>query len=110
VDSKRYGLRVDACLFIKGRAPLPRHRRRPSIAAPASALSPTRQVVSVTSSHLGSTAADTAAWRDLLPFGGLSQIEAFEHPAALEVLAVVLATHHGDPMGMIDGEPFPSRS
>ena len=88
------------------------------------------------SSHLVDEAAD--AWRDLLPwatpeerrtlvdsehvaaryFGelarrgldGLSQVEVFEHPAALEALAVVLAEHHGHPMGMIDGGPVPLRS
>ena len=85
-----------------------------------------------------SSAADTAAWRDLLPWatpeerrelldseplaalyfgelarrglGGLRQIEAFEHPAALEALAVVLAMYHGDPMRLMDGEPLPPRS
>jgi len=84
-----------------------------------------------------SPAADTDAWRDLLPWatpeerrelldsedlaalyfgelarrglGGLRQLEAFEHPAAFEALAVVLAAHHGDPMRLLDGEPLPSR-
>ena len=42
--------------------------------------------------------------------GGLRQVEAFEHPAALEALAVVLAAHHGHPMRLLDGEPLPSRS
>jgi len=82
--------------------------------------------------------ADTAAWRELLPWatpeerrelldsehlaalyfgelarrglGGLRQVEAFEHPEALEALAEVLAAHHGDPMRLMDGEPLPSRS
>ncbi len=70
--------------------------------------------------------ADTDAWRELLPWatpekrrelldseplaviylrklsrcglGGLRQLEAFEHPEALEALAVVPASHHGHPM------------
>ena len=78
--------------------------------------------------------ADTAAWRDLLlwatpeerrtlldsehlaalyfgelarrSLGGLRQVEAFEHPEALEALAVVLAAHHGDPVRLMDGEPL----
>ena len=73
-----------------------------------------------------SSAADTAAWRELLPWatpeerrelldsehlaalyfgelaqrslGGLRQVAAFEHPAALEALAVVLAAQYGHPM------------
>jgi hypothetical protein len=81
-----------------------------------------------------SPAADIDAWRDLLPWatpeerrelldseplaalyfgelarrglGGLRQIEAFEHPAALEALAVVLAAHHGDPVRLMEGEPL----
>ena len=81
-----------------------------------------------------SSAADTDDWRDLLPWatpderrtlldsehlaaryfgelarrglGGLGLVEAFEYPAALEVLAVVLASHHGDPMRLMDGEPL----
>jgi hypothetical protein len=84
-----------------------------------------------------SPAADTAAWRELLPWatpeerrdlldsehlaalyfgelvrgglGGLRHLEAFEHPAALEALAVVLAAHHGHPMRLLDGEPLLSR-
>ena len=82
--------------------------------------------------------ADTAACRELLPWatpeerrelhdseplaalyfgelarrglGGLRQVEAFEHPEALEALAVVLAAYHGHPMRILDGEPIPSRS
>ena len=74
------------------------------------------------------------AWRDLLPWaspeerselldseplaalyfrelsrrglGGLRHLEGFEHPEALEALAVVLAAHHGDPMRLLDGEPL----
>jgi hypothetical protein len=75
---------------------------------------------------------DTDAWRDLLPWatpeerrelldseplaalyfgelarrglGALRHLEAFEHPEALEALAVVLAAHHGDPMRLMDDE------
>jgi hypothetical protein len=84
------------------------------------------------------TESDTAAWRDLLSWatrersrtlldserlaalyfgelarrglGGLSQVEAFEHPAALDALAVLLAAHLGDPMRLMDGGPLSSRS
>ena len=42
--------------------------------------------------------------------GGLRQVEAFEHPDALEALAVVLAAHHGHLMRLLDGEPLSSRS
>ena len=81
--------------------------------------------------------ADTAARRELLPWatpearralldseplaalyfgelarrglGGLRQVDAFEHPAALGALALALAAHHGNPMRLLDGEPLPSR-
>jgi hypothetical protein len=43
-------------------------------------------------------------------FGGLGQVEAFENPAALQALAEVLASHHGDPMRVLDGEPRPRAS
>jgi len=84
-----------------------------------------------------SPAAGTAAWRELSPcgtpderrelldpepraaiyfgelarhgLGGLRQVEAFEDPAALESLAVVLAEIYGDPMRLVDGKPLPSR-
>jgi hypothetical protein len=42
--------------------------------------------------------------------GGLSQVEAFEHPEALEALAVVLAEYRGDPVRLMDGEPLPSQT
>jgi len=85
-----------------------------------------------------SPAADTAAWRDLLPWatpeerselldserlaaiyfrelsrrglGGLRHLEGFEHPEALEALAEVLAALHGGPTRLMDGEPLSSRS
>jgi hypothetical protein len=85
-----------------------------------------------------SAAANTDAWRDLLPwarpqerrtlldseplaalyfgelarrdFGGLRHLEAFEYPEALEALAVVLAAHHGHPMRLTEGEPLQLRS
>ena len=41
--------------------------------------------------------------------GALRHLEAFEHPTALEALAVVLAARHGDPMRPRDGELLPSR-
>ena len=81
--------------------------------------------------------ADTAAWRDLLPWatpeerrelldseplaaiyfrelsrrglGGLRHLEAFEHPEALEALAGVLAAYHGSPVRLMDGEPVALR-
>jgi hypothetical protein len=37
---------------------------------------------------------------------GVRQVEAFEHPAALDALAVALAAHHGHPMRQMDGEPL----
>jgi len=85
-----------------------------------------------------SPAADTGAWRELLPWatpeerrelldseplaalyfgklarrglGALRHLKAFEHPEALEALAVVLAAHHGHPTRLMDAEPLPSRS
>ena len=85
-----------------------------------------------------SSAADTAAWRDLLPWatpeerrelldsehlaalyfgelarrglGGLHHVEAFERPEALEAFAVVLAAHHGHPTRLMDAEPLLPRS
>ena len=42
--------------------------------------------------------------------GGLRQVEAFEHAAALEALAVALAAHHDHPMRLMDGASLPPRS
>jgi hypothetical protein len=59
-----------------------------------------------------SSAADTAAWRELLPWATPEERRELldsEHPAALEALAVVLAARHGDPMRPRDGELLPSR-
>jgi hypothetical protein len=41
---------------------------------------------------------------------GVRQVEAFEHPEALEALAEVLAAHHGHPTRLMDGKPLRPRS